>query len=351
VGHFQITVTRAGNTSAAATVDYATTDGTANDRGDYTAAIGRLRFGAGETARSFDVFITDDVYAEGNETINITLSNPSPGSQIGDMVTTLLTIVDNDLVTASSNPIDSTSFFVRQHYVDFLNREPDAAGFAFWIANIESCGANAGCREAKRVDTSAAFFLSIEFQETGFLVERLYRAAFNRFPTYREFLRDTQELGRGVVVGQGAWEAQLQANRQQFISDFFMRSEFISIYSGFSNEQFVDALNANTVGSLSPSERNSLLAGLNGATETRASVLTKVAEDSDFVARERNPGFVLAEYFGYLRRNPQDPPDTDLAGFNFWLAKLNIFGGDFRRAEMVKAFISSLECRSRFGPP
>jgi hypothetical protein len=93
------------------------------------------------------------------------------------------------------------------------------------------------------------------------------------------------------------------------------------------------------------------LAGLNGATETRGTVLTKVAEDPDFVARERNPAFVITEYFGYLRRNPQDPPDTDLAGFNSWLAKLNLFGGDFRSAEMVKAFISSLEYRSRFGQP
>jgi hypothetical protein len=76
-----------------------------------------------------------------------------------------------------------------------------ASGFAFWVNNVESCGADAGCREAKRVDTSAAFFLSIEFQETGFLAHRFYRAAFNRLPRYREFVRDTQELGRNVVVG------------------------------------------------------------------------------------------------------------------------------------------------------
>jgi len=60
--------------------------------------------------------------------------------------------------------------------------------------------------------------------------------------------------------------------------------------------------------------------------------------------------FVLMEYFGYLRRDPQSLPDPDLSGYNFWLNKLNSFGGDFQQAEMVKAFITSLEYRQRFGP-
>jgi hypothetical protein len=66
---------------------------------------------------------------------------------------------------------------------------------------------------------------------------------------------------------------------------------------------------------------------------------------------ETSRAFVLMQYFGYLRRNPDDPPDSDFAGYDFWLAKLNSFGGDFRRAEMVKAFISSTEYRRRFGTP
>ena len=147
---------------------------------------------------------------------------------------------------------------MRQHYIDFLNREPDAGGFAFWTNNINSC-ATADCREVKRIDTSAAFFLSIEFQTTGFLIHRYYRAAFNRFPVYREFLRDTQEIGRNVVVGQGAWQTQLTANQQQFTDAFVAGSEFTSIYAGLTNEQYVDALNANTKGPAS--ERNALVMG------------------------------------------------------------------------------------------
>jgi len=113
----------------------------------------------------------------------------------------------------------------------------------------------------------------------------------------------------------------------------------------------VDALNANTGGSLTASERNALVNGLNAMTETRATVLRKVAENATFTNRELNRAFVLIEYFGYLRRNPNDLPDTNFDGFNFWLNKLNSFGGDFRRAEMVKAFLSSTEYRQRFGQP
>jgi hypothetical protein len=196
---------------------------------------------------------------------------------------------------------------------------------------------------------SAAFFLSIEFQNTGFLAHRLYRAAFNRFPAYREFIRDTQEVGREVIVGQGAWLAQLEANKDAFTGEFVNRPDFLAVYAGFSNEQYVDALNVNTGTSLSTNERNALVEGLNGGSETRATALRKVAEDADFSAREFTKGFVLAQYIGYLRRSPDDPPDTNFAGFDFWLAKLNQFNGDFIKAEMVRAFIISAECRGRFG--
>jgi hypothetical protein len=89
---------------------------------------------------------------------------------------------------------------------------------------------------------------------------------------------------------------------------------------------------------------DSLLAGLNANTETRASVLRKVSEFPDLKDREFNRAFVLMEYFGYLRRH------TDTAGFTFWFTKLNSFNGNFVNAEMVKAFLASSEYRLRFGP-
>ena len=344
-----ITVTRTGELSAPATVEYATTDATATDRGDYNTTIGRLRFAAGESSKTFTVLVNDDAYAEGTESLSLTLSNPAGGAGLGSPSTATLTITDNDPVTSAFNPLDATGFYVRQHYADFLSRVPDAEGLAFWSSGIDTCGSDAGCREVKRVDTSAAFFLSIEFQETGFLAHRLYRASLNRLPRYREFVRDSQELGRGVVVGQVGWEAQLEENKAAFVAEFATRADLAAAYGAMSNAQYVDALNANTGGSLSQAERDALVAGLNAAAETRATALRKVAEDADFRARETSPAFVLMQYFGYLRRDPDAAPDTDFSGYNFWLAKLNSFGGDYRRAEMVKAFISSIEYRRRFG--
>src|SRR5438270_11049177 len=80
--------------------------------------------------------------------------------------------------TGTTNPIDSTPDYVRENYLDFLNRAPDASGFAFWQNEITSCGADADCAAAKRVNVSAAFFLSIEFQNTGYFVYRMHKAAF-----------------------------------------------------------------------------------------------------------------------------------------------------------------------------
>lgn len=89
--------------------------------------------------------------------------------------------------------------------------------------------------------------------------------------------------------------------------------------------------------------RDALIAGLNASTETRATVLRKVAEAEELGIREFTSAFVQMEYFGYLRRQ------EDTAGFNFWLNKLNAFNGDFRAADMVKAFIESSEYRQKFG--
>jgi hypothetical protein len=86
----------------------------------------------------------------------------------------------------------------------------------------------------------------------------------------------------------------------------------------------------------------------NNTAAGRASVLRKVAEDADLAAAEKNKAFVLMQFFGYMRRNPNDLPDTTHGGYNFWLTKLNQFGGDFRQAQMVTAFLDSIEYRNRF---
>jgi hypothetical protein len=247
------------------------------------------------------------------------------------------------------NPIDDSQKFVRQQYLDFLNREPDADGLAFWTGEIEQCGADAACREVKRINVSAAFFLSIEFQQTGYLVHRLYRATHARAPRLTEFAPDTRLIREGVVVNVAGWEQRLEANKRAFVESWVQRSDFRALYDGKSNVEYVDALFANAGLQPSAAERTALVDGLGAGTETRATVLRKVAENDSFARNEFNKAFVLMQYFGYLQRSPDDPPDADLNGYNFWLSKLDEFDGNFVRAEMVKAFLSAGEYRKRFG--
>jgi subtilisin family serine protease len=380
-GHVNITLSRSGDTTSSASVSLSTSDtagsqncnvfnGKASSRCDYTAAIGSVQFAAGETSKTFPIAITDDVYVEGPETFTVSL-NSGFGTSLGAQSTATVTIIDNDSSTGV-NPADTTSFFVRQHYLDFLNREPDAPGFAFWNNEITSCGSNTACVEVKRINVSASFFLSIEFKETGFLVERLYKSSYGNangtstiggshslsVPIVRlnEFLADTQEIGRGVIVGQTGWEQQLENNKQAFVAEFVQRSRFVTAFpTSITPTQFVDALNTNAGNVLSAGERTTAINLFGGAPDSsntiaRAQALRQVAEDVDLQNAEINRAFVLMQYFGYLRRNPNDTPDVDYSGYDFWLTKLNQFNGNFIDAEMVKAFIASTEYRQRFGP-
>ncbi len=227
------------------------------------------------------------------------------------------------------------------------------------------CGADQQCIEAKRVNVSAAFFLSIEFQQTGYLVYRIYKASYGNLPgmpvpiRLSEFLPDAQQIGQSVIVGQAGWETVLENNKQSFVNQFVQRSRFASAYpTSLSPAQFVDALFANARVVPSTSDRAAAINEFGAASTTadvaaRARALRSVAENSILAQQEFNRAFVLMQYFGYLRRNPNDPPEPtlDFQGYNFWLNKLNQFNGNFIQAEMVKAFISATEYRQRFGQP
>jgi hypothetical protein len=243
---------------------------------------------------------------------------------------------------AGENPLDTPEYFVRQQYLDFLGREPDEAGFNFWSDQILSCGADAGCIERRTINVSAAYFLSIEFQQTGGLVDSLYRASYGRAPRYAEFMPDTAVVARDVVVGRAGWAQQLEANKQAFIDAWMQRADFRAAYDVLANNAYVDALIGHTGVSFTQSEREALVNGLNTGASSRAEVLRNIVEDQRVVDAKRNQTFVMMEYFGYLRRDP------DESGYQFWLNKLNQFGGDFEQAEIVKAFIVSGEYRARF---
>jgi hypothetical protein len=352
-----VTVTRKGNISGATDLVYSAADGTAEQRSDVIPVIGRLNFAPSETSKTFFVFITDDAYVESDEHLTLELTD-LVGGILGNNRTANLTITDNDNGGPSANPIDDAKFFVRQHYRDFLNRPADAAGLAFWSDQITSCGTDAACIADRRINVSAAFFLSIEFHETGFLVYRLYRAAYAKAPEHLdEFLLDTRTIGDGLVVNAPGWQELLETRKTTFIEDFVARAEFIQAYPvSLSPAEFVALLNAKTGGALSPNDIAAAVAEFQGAATSasvsaRARALRRVAENGTFSQHELNPAFVLMQYFGYLQRNPSETPDTNLDGYNFWLNKLVEFGGDFRRADMVKSFLVSSEYRARFGAP
>jgi hypothetical protein len=384
-GFTTVTVNRSGDLSRAVSVDYAssgnnglpcsTANGVATPKCDFTTALGTLSFAAGESTKSVTILISQDGFVEGPETFTVSLSVPTNFAALGPTSTSTTTIADDVTEPAPpANVIDDVRNFVRQHYHDFLNREPDQNGWDFWTNQITSCGSDAQCNEVRHIDVSASFFLSIEFQQSGYLVERFYKTGYGdavgtssfvsnhqlNVPIVRfnEFLKDTQRIGQGVIVLQPGWEQVLENNKQAYALEFVQTTRFTTaLPSSLAPDQFVARLNQNTGGVLSLSERQTAINLFGGAANSsnvnaRALAVRQVAEDIDLYNAEYNRAFVLAGYFGYLRRNPNEAPEStlDYTGYDFWLTKLNQFNGNYINAEMVKAFLSSIEYRQRFGP-
>jgi uncharacterized protein (TIGR03118 family) len=345
-GSITITVTRTGDISGPATVNYATFDesqpGHANQKSDYQIAVGTLRFNPGETSKTFRILLEDDFYIEGDETVEMMLSNPI-GAGLGSPSIAELTINDNDTGPSTTNPIDDAQFFVRQQYLDFLNRQPDAGGLAYWTNQITMCGANMACVNRRRREVATAFFVEQEFQQTGFFVQRFFKASLGTRISYEEFV-----VGRSKVQA----DPNLENGREAFAEDFVQRPDFIQKYGPTASNvcpTFVDAL-INTVqqgsGVNMTSRRFDLIGEcniyVNAGPIQRAKVVRKLIEYPEFINAEYNQSFVLAEYFGFLKRTP------DVAGFNFWLNQLNSLPPPNNYIAMVCAFINSPEYQNRF---
>ncbi|MGI8734448.1 MAG: pre-peptidase C-terminal domain-containing protein [Pyrinomonadaceae bacterium] len=338
-GAVNVGVTRTGDLTLPAAVDYATSDpsglnncsfitGNASARCDYTAAVGTARFAIGESARNISIPIIDDSFAEGNENFTITLSNAT-GATLGSPNTATITIQDNE-ATDGANPIDGTAFFVRQQYLDFLNREPDPPGFAAWQAVINGCAP--GDTTCDRIHVSSGFFRSPEFQDRGYFVYRFYPVAFGRKPVYTEFIPDLAKVSGFLST------AELEAAKVAFINEFMTRTEFTNKYNGTTNTQYVDLL-LSTAGITHPA-RDFWIAALGNSTRTRAQVLREISETTEVYNKFFNQAFVVMQYFGYLRREPD-------AFYLQWIAHLDSTG-DYR--SMINGFMNSTEYRIRFGP-
>ncbi|MET0650176.1 MAG: carboxypeptidase regulatory-like domain-containing protein [Pyrinomonadaceae bacterium] len=334
------------------TVFVRVTDAVGNAVPGVAVRLGEQTFGAPLTNTNGTVTVNVTHPANGDATVKLTPSKY--GYAFSPSETSFSTRDGNQSFSFNAtlaNRIYDTQFFVRQHYADFLSREPDAEGLGFWTQGVETCGASDGCREVKRIDTSAAFFLSIEFQNTGFLVYRTHRAAYGDLPgkpvplVLGEFLPDTRQLGEDVVVGRDGWQERLAANQAAYFLRFVTTGRFLSKYpEGMDGDAFTRALYDTAGIELRNEDLDNALQAFSAMSPTaaRANVLQALVEGETLRRRETNRAFVLMQYFGYLRRDP------DEEGYAFWLSKLEEFNGDYRRAEMVKAFLDSTEYRNRF---
>lgn len=232
-----------------------------------------------------------------------------------------------------TNALDEAQFFVTQQYLDFLNREPDDGGLAYWTNEITRCGPDINCVNRRRVEVAASFFIEQEFQDTGSFIYRLHKASFGRQPTYSEFMPD-----RNLVIG----GANLDAAKDALANDWVLRPTFKQSYpDAMTAAAFVNRL-FDTAG-LQPylTERQQQINAMETAGKTRAQVLREVIEIQEFKTQEFNPSFVLMEYFGYLKRDPE--PE----GYDFWLRVLNDQApGNY--IAMVCAFVTSREYQERF---
>lgn len=235
------------------------------------------------------------------------------------------------MLNATPGLPDDTDYFIHQHYLDFLSREPDVSGFDYWTEHIDQCGNNPACLLDRRIGTSAAFLIESEFQQTGYFVYRLYNASFGRRPSYSEFTVDRQKVVGGP---------QLNNSKTALVNAFVQRDQFKAVYpESLSNLDFVNRLFDSAALFPFTAERQAALEAMNGGA-TRAAILRSVADNASLMQREYNPAFVQMQYLGYLRRT------EDQRGFQFWLDILNQQPGNYRR--MVCAFITSAEYQLRF---
>ncbi|MFL6231346.1 MAG: DUF4214 domain-containing protein [Pyrinomonadaceae bacterium] len=282
-------------------------------------AAGRLRFvnSYGDPAKR------DDLYA---------VAKTEPGARTEAPAPTPLPPAENAPTApggaTSVNPLDDTQLYVRQQYLDLLDREPDKEGGDNFAAFLNACNGEPVCLLDRRARGSMDFFHSPEFHETGDFVYRLYETAFGRAPKYAEWSRGVDQLktaGSQLSLAEG-W-----ASSAEFLARYPER---------MTNTEYVDKLLKTSELELSPAERDALVAGLDGGAETRGAVLLKVANNPSLAGREYAREFVALCYFSYFRRDP------DPKGYQDWLKILN--NDPQNEGAVVKGFIASGEYRARF---
>jgi len=294
--------------------------------------MGTVRFAPGETSKNINVPLIDDVWQEGAETFTVTLTS-AVGATLSTPSSATVTIADNDLTPPTNNPIDGVQFFVRQQYLDFLNRQPDQTGFNNWVNTLAPCP-NGGFGEpptsnCDRLHVAAGFFQSDEFLNRGYWAFRFYMVSYNQRPTYAQFIPDMAQVGGPKSP------AEEEASKVAFADAFVQRPEFVAKYGGLSGQALANAL-MQTAGL----PNNTFTAT---GSMTNGQILRGIAETSAAFNQFLTDGTVAIQYFGFLRRDP------DTIGYQNNLATLRSDPNNLRH--MIFIFIYSSEYRGRFGPP
>jgi hypothetical protein len=169
---------------------------------------------------------------------------------------------------------------------------------------------------------------------------RLHVASFGNLPRYTEFMRDVHQLGTGVIGGAEDTETRLTQNFQHVADEWMSRPTFLAQYRDTTDEDFVRLVYANAGVPIDDAARSALGTELKEKRATRAEVLVKLADDPQFIEREKNRSLALLHFFGYLRRNPDDPPDNNMNGLLHWVIELD---KGYDPAALSYAFASSFE--------
>jgi hypothetical protein len=171
---------------------------------------------------------------------------------------------------------------------------------------------------------------------------RLYLATTGTLPRYNDFMKELKNLGRGVYRGSGNEDHAFQNNLSHLVDSWLVREPVVKSLNHLDETRFIDRLIVNSGIELDRQERTALISLLSGKSRTRAEVLLDIVANQRFVEKEHARALVLLHYFAYLHRNPGDPPDDDLSGFEFWIKD---FAKEPDVARLSAAFQNSIEYR------
>ena len=309
------------------------------------------------------VFISVVGYAQSPPTLRIVTETPGLPSELfyGDIKVKPLRLRPGTNTVITINDFD---FFVSQQYIDFLRRFPEPAGLQFYLDTLNPntiCqSSDVECIKTLRGIVAANFFRSPEFQRKGSYVMFLYMVSLGQRPVTPAELTDNSKIDRPhyaefmsdlASISTPNDDPVLTEQKKAALAEAWMqRAEIQAKYNALSNSQFVQTLL--TTAGVTNANQAQLVADLNAATKTRGQVLRIIAESTEVSDKFYKQAFVTMEYFGFLRRDPEDchgSPDPAQCGYIFHNARFNLaFDPAVIENVIVRGFMESPEYLNRF---